>query len=231
MPGMITFVIPCMNRLYQLKETLESYVKQTVPAEVVVVDYGSGDGCADWVESHYPDVVVVRTGARDYFNLEEARNIGGKKAMGCAFVAHSDADVSIAPNFVEKMSPILRDNEFYFCADRGRGRAGFVIFPGKEHESRGFDENMNLFVKGYGRADDEMLWHLDKTRRLYPRSFPAWMLSHLDGVGVDHYLDNDHAKSLARGSEWIRRRYRGVYGDAIYHPEWGRPVEFLPFRS
>lgn len=57
-------VVVSYNRIELLKKCLHALENQTHPLdEVIVVDNGSTDGSADYVEAEHPDVTLFRTGA------------------------------------------------------------------------------------------------------------------------------------------------------------------------
>lgn len=56
-----TVVIPNLNGMKYLKDCLDSLMEQSrQDFSVILIDNGSGDGSADYVELHYPEVLVKR---------------------------------------------------------------------------------------------------------------------------------------------------------------------------
>ena len=56
-----TVVIPNLNGMRYLKRCLDSLMSQSrQDFSVILIDNGSADGSADYVESHYPEVTVIR---------------------------------------------------------------------------------------------------------------------------------------------------------------------------
>ena len=53
-------VIPSWNAKDALKGCLDSLLAQTLKPHIIVVDNGSIDGSADYIEKHYPDVELIR---------------------------------------------------------------------------------------------------------------------------------------------------------------------------
>ncbi len=88
-----TFITTCKGRLHHLKQTLPGLI-QTRCAKIIVVDYRCPDGTADWVESHYPQVTVVRVTDDEGFCLARARNIGALHAQS-SWLVFIDADVFV----------------------------------------------------------------------------------------------------------------------------------------
>ena len=56
-----TVVIPNLNGMRFLKDCLDSLMEQSrQDFSIVLIDNGSADGSAEYVESHYPEVQVCR---------------------------------------------------------------------------------------------------------------------------------------------------------------------------
>ncbi len=90
---LVSVVIVCLNEGAQLEHTVESFSATSPPGtEIVVVDDGSNDGCADFLENGKTDVRLVRT-ARS--GVPRARNHGARVASGEVLV-FADAHV-VAP--------------------------------------------------------------------------------------------------------------------------------------
>jgi glycosyltransferase involved in cell wall biosynthesis len=87
----VSVVIPTYNRGAEIQSTIDSVLAQTQPAlEVLVIDDGSTDGTADWIEAHYGD--KVRVLRQQNAGVANARNKGIHEAKGdwIAFLDHDD---------------------------------------------------------------------------------------------------------------------------------------------
>lgn len=81
-------VIPAFNRRGLLEQALESVRRQTLPPdEIVVVDDGSTDGTAEWLQTQ-PDVRTIR---QPNAGAAKARNTGVREAAG-DWIAFLDSD-------------------------------------------------------------------------------------------------------------------------------------------
>jgi glycosyltransferase involved in cell wall biosynthesis len=122
-------VIPCFDQAHYLAEAIESALAQTVaPAEVVVVDDGSGDNSYE-VAGRYEDVTRVRQQNR---GMAAARNAGCKKARGDCLV-FLDADDRLLPQALEVgMNALARRPQVAFVSGFSRdiGDDGKVIEGG-----------------------------------------------------------------------------------------------------
>lgn len=112
MNSLVSIIIPAYNSKAFIRETLESVEAQTYrPIEIIVVDDGSKDGTADYVESlQLPDVRIVR---QSNGGACVARNHGFHESKG-VYIKFFDADDLLMPNAIEKQvrhSKTLADNE------------------------------------------------------------------------------------------------------------------------
>ena len=100
MNSLVSVIIPAYNSKAFIRETLASVEAQTYrPIEIIVVDDGSGDGTAGYVESlQLPDVRVVR---QQNSGACVARNRGFMESRG-AYIKYFDADDILMPDAIEK---------------------------------------------------------------------------------------------------------------------------------
>lgn len=104
----ISVVIPVFNRGPLIGPTLDSVLNQTLAAgEILVVDDGSTDGSADWIEAHYRGRVrVIR---QSNGGVARARNRGLEEARG-DFLAFLDHDDLWRPDKLRAQSEALREH-------------------------------------------------------------------------------------------------------------------------
>jgi GT2 family glycosyltransferase len=106
---LISVIIVSHNSRTWLAECLPSIRDQTYgPLEAVVVDNASTDGSADWVETNYPESIVIRLEKLHAFS--EAINIGVERAKG-PFYLLLNPDVRLERDAVEQMMAVYREHE------------------------------------------------------------------------------------------------------------------------
>lgn len=101
MNSKVSVVIPTYNRGPQIEKTLDSVLSQTrLPDEILIVDDGSTDGTAAWIENHYLSEPRVRVLRQTNGGVARARNRGVEIAQG-EFIAFLDHDDLWLPHHLE----------------------------------------------------------------------------------------------------------------------------------
>ncbi|HEY3729570.1 MAG TPA: glycosyltransferase family 2 protein [Solirubrobacteraceae bacterium] len=101
-------VIPNWNGLRWLPACLESLAAQELaPAEVIVVDNGSGDASLEYLRSEHPEVRVIEMGSNTGFAVAANR---GLEAAGGELVALVNTDVVLEPDWLRRMAGALAAN-------------------------------------------------------------------------------------------------------------------------
>lgn len=87
----ISFCIVCMNRLHQLKETLNVNILDNYdyePLEFVLLDYNSTDGLEEWIKENFDHhittgrLVYYKTNKPQTWNPSHSKNVAFKLATG-----------------------------------------------------------------------------------------------------------------------------------------------------
>ncbi len=112
-----TIVIPNLNGMRYLKECLDSLREQSrQDFSVILIDNGSTDGSADYVESHYPEVTVRRYETNRGFCC--AVNEGIRMA-DTPYVILLNNDTACETSFVEKLTAAMeKEKDCFSCASR-----------------------------------------------------------------------------------------------------------------
>jgi glycosyltransferase involved in cell wall biosynthesis len=101
----VSVVIPCFNSRLWIEETLESVrAQQLADLEIILVDDGSADGSADFIESRFPDVTIYRNTNQ---GPSAARNFGTAQSHG-EFIQYLDADDLLAPGKLQAQLALLQ---------------------------------------------------------------------------------------------------------------------------
>jgi hypothetical protein len=170
----ISFCTTCMDRLYNLKETLSLNIENNISypkLEFVVIDYNSKDDVGGWIKANMMHhiksglLVYYRTTEPKYFSMSHSRNIAFKVATG-DIVNNIDADnytFDIGGKreaeenlafYINRMANEAKDRKVIFAKGKRamHGRIGFY----KEEfisELGGYDESLI----GYGHDDHDLV--------------------------------------------------------------------------
>ncbi len=108
---LISIVLPLYNGKNLIKKALDSVFAQTYAnIELCIIDDGSTDGGADWIESQYHDIKVFKQVNK---GVAAARNKGIEISKG-DIIAFLDQDDEWLPEKLQKQWELLRDNPY--CA-------------------------------------------------------------------------------------------------------------------
>lgn len=127
-------IIPIFNRLPLLKRALDSVFAQTLSAkQVIVVDDGSTDGSAGWVQKHYPQVEIVR---QNNAGVSAARNAGFEK-VSTDWIALLDSDDEWLPEKMQRQSDEIASSHLKVChTEEIWIRNGVRVNAKKKHQKR-----------------------------------------------------------------------------------------------
>jgi hypothetical protein len=101
----LSIVIPSWNTRALLAVCLQKLAAADLPpAEIIVVDNGSVDGSADWVEHAHPEVVLVRNEVNEGF--ARGCNQGMRLARG-AHVLLLNTDTEVYPDALRRLGDFL----------------------------------------------------------------------------------------------------------------------------
>ncbi len=96
----VSAIIPTYNRRHTVARAIDSVLQQSSPVdEIIVIDDGSSDGTAEFIELNYPSVTLLRQANQ---GVSAARNAGIKQAKN-EWVALLDSDDGWLP---DKMAAI-----------------------------------------------------------------------------------------------------------------------------
>lgn len=201
--ALLTFVTTCRGRLAHLRETLPTFVAQPYTA-VVVVDYGCPDGTGDWVETHFPQVEVVRSPESIRFEGGRARNLGAA-VVRSPWICFVDADTRMDATFSERLKPLLAPACFYRAEPRNPSTWGMAICARADFEDiGGYDE----VIQGWGKDDEDLYARLVMAGVNYV-GFPGELvhaMKHSDDERVAHYDVKDRFLSESINHVYCRAK-------------------------
>lgn len=106
MKKLISVIIPVYNEEKSISACLQSLLSQTHSLlEIIIVDDGSTDRTLQLAKNYKVTFLTQK-----HQGPGAARNLGAKKAKGDIFV-FVDADMTFAPDFIEKLTAPIRDGQ------------------------------------------------------------------------------------------------------------------------
>ena len=134
----ISVVIPTLNRCAILPRAIDSVLKQTRPAdEIIVIDNGSKDRTIDMLKANYPDIIRL---VQSKPGVSPTRNMGISLSKS-TWIALLDSDDAWHPEKLEKQLDAIKQNSGYrlIHTDEVWYRNGKFVNQKKKHEKRGGD--------------------------------------------------------------------------------------------
>jgi len=105
--GYASVIVVNYNSLNDLERLLPSLVADAAASgyEIIIVDNASVDGSAEYVETTYPGVIVIRT--RSNLGFGHANNLGARHGTG-EYLAFLNPDTVVAPGWLDALIAALR---------------------------------------------------------------------------------------------------------------------------
>ena len=224
---MISLVIPSYNNLRHLKNAYESVRKYYQDVELILIDDGSEDGTAEWLESLNDDNLI-------FWREEERKGHTilydkGIKKSSNEIVGILHADMYIAPNYVENILKNLSPGKVV-CGTRVEPP---LHPPGKEKiiQDFGLDFDSLKIEDFYKFSQEEMIKSKDQTTR---GMFAPWVLykedflkigGHDPGFAPFPYEDSDiFQRWILAGYELVQSRDALVYHLTCRGHRWNKEV-------
>ncbi|MDX6409985.1 MAG: hypothetical protein QOE13_3056 [Gaiellaceae bacterium] len=223
-PPAISVVVPAYEARAVIDNSLASLLTQDLdePYEVIVVDSGTDD-CAAHVESHYPEVRLVRSA--DRLQVGAARNAGVDAAQG-EYIAFLAADCVASPDWLRRR--LAKHREGYAAVGGSVvngtpwhpvGTAGYYLeYTAVLPSTRILAEQGTPHVLSYARtlferlgpfpvstgAGEDTIFNLRLAEARVAVGFDAGVrIAHRNPTRVSDYLKHqyDHGRSFARCAE------------------------------
>ena len=163
-PFLISYCLPCMNRLPSLQGTLPHTIAAaniSPPVEIVIADYGSTDGLKDYLDSlpHLGTfapgnfLTYIRYDGNPCFHLSHSRNIANLQSHG-DYLAQAGVEMKITDTWFKNVREVIGDGTPKFLV-RMRNKHGpyyptycpqIAIVERQEFiQAGGFDEQFDLY--------------------------------------------------------------------------------------
>lgn len=110
MKNRILVIIVTYNGLKWVDRCLGSVRDSVMPADVIVIDNGSGDGTSEYISERFPEIELVRTG--ENLGFGNANNIGFRHALenGYEYVYLLNQDAWIYPDTFGKLTDAMESD-------------------------------------------------------------------------------------------------------------------------
>lgn len=147
----ISLCIPVHARTYDLKNTMPHLIEaanDSPPVEIVIVDYNSPDGLAEYIET-VPGVAYVKYTGRDYYHMAHARNLSVTAATG-EYIVILSADIYPTIGFLEAAREMVDAGVVWMHDKR---YTGVIVCQRQEFiDAGGYDERFEF----YGPEDTDL---------------------------------------------------------------------------
>jgi len=105
--ALVSVIVPNYNGREHLDDCLSSLLETHYPSdqlEIIVIDNGSSDGSAAWVEEHFPGVHIIRNPSNAGFS--RAANLGARAASG-GYLAFLNNDLRVDPDWLSALLEVM----------------------------------------------------------------------------------------------------------------------------
>jgi glycosyltransferase involved in cell wall biosynthesis len=215
----VSVVIRAKDEAASIGRTLELIERQTVPAQIVVVDSGSTDGTTDIVRAH--DVTLIEIPAES-FTYGGALNTGTEHASAEVVVALSAHSFPLNDGWLERMLAAMSDDGVACASGQGVGPDGKPM-DGPVVQDRALAEAYPLWgYSSHAGAFRRSLWAQRGFRADMPFSEDkewAWhWLQHGHTAVLDPQLIVEHGHGSDPVREQLRRGYLQWVGLSMFMP-------------
>jgi len=142
----MSFCVPIMNRVFDLRKTLRHSVRaaaESMPVVVSILDYNSSDGLGIFIRNFNGTVAYTRYEGREYYHMAHAYNLAVKCSSG-EFVVVMGADAVLTAGYVSILRQLIADGCIWM---RPRHYRGIICIQRKEFlAAGGYDERFNLYM-------------------------------------------------------------------------------------
>ena len=201
---MLSFVIPTYNRKQELKNCLDSILKQKIKnSEIIVVDDNSSDGTYEFVKKNYPKIKIYKN-EKNMFSAY-SRNLGFEQSKGDK-ILFIDSDVTLRKNAVKNL--LKYDEDIVYPLIKYDSR--LTMYPSHEKEKQ------NLYITTVFLAKKNSLLKLDSLFDSYYFNYEDldfFVRCNYFGLKMKYCkeaiaIHHEHKKQ----EDWEHRHYCELYG-------------------
>mgnify|MGYP001599241737 CR=1 FL=1 len=112
---MIYIVVPVFNRLHFTKACIDTLIAQDYDKfKIIVVDHGSTDGTSEYIQVHFPEVIILKGDESMWWT--GATNFGIQKALKISecdddLVLTINNDVEVYSNYLNELLQVYHNNK------------------------------------------------------------------------------------------------------------------------
>jgi GT2 family glycosyltransferase len=226
---LVSIVIANWNGKDLLEECLDSIEKQTFSSfEMILIDNGSIDGSADWVEERYGRWVRVIRNAKN-LGFAEANNIGIRIARGKYIVALNNDTVADAKWLEELIKPAETDSSVGMCFSKilSYSRPTIIDATGELLSRDGLNRARGQFEEDRGQYDSDVeIFYPPACGALYRKEM-------LDEIGLfdEDFFTYGEDTDLGLRGRWAGWRCIYVPQSVIYHKGSATTGRYSPFKA
>lgn len=218
----LSVVIPSMDKVGLLEKTLDALICQEVPSgldwEIVVVNDGSSDGTAEFLEARHrvSEIPLVVVSPPANVGRAKARNLGARAAGG-HWILFLDDDIVAPPGLLKAHLDLLEEDpsagtigfavtepslidapHFHYLDSRGVARLGPGFAPGRFFVTQNAAVPRQAFLdvggfdeefSSYGFEDMEVAFRLEEEGRVRFRALCTPVPRHVHHHTLDQYFE------------------------------------------
>ena len=154
---LISFCIPCMNRTYNLEDSMPHFIKaanESPPVEILILNYNSQDNLAEFIKGvsglkKGNTLSYVKYEGEKYYHLAHAWNLAVRASVG-DYIVIAGADAIFEKDYVKTLRGLINNNYTWMRARRYKGIV--AIKRNVFMEIGGYDERFEV----YGGEDKDL---------------------------------------------------------------------------
>jgi len=200
----LSITIPTYNRKKQLKNCIDSILKQKISnSEIIVIDDNSSDGTFDFIKKNYPKIKIFKN--KKNMMPGYSRNLGFEKSSGDK-ILFVDSDVTLEKDAVKNLLKYDED----IIHPLIKYDSGLKMYPNREKEKE------NLYITTVFLAKKDSLKKLDSLFDPYYFNYEDldfFLRCNFFGLKMKYCpeavaIHHEHKKQ----EDWEHRHYCELYG-------------------